>query len=833
MNELQRGIQHSLGNTSMNQLVQDLRYALRTLRKGGGTALIITLSLAIGIGANAAMFSVINALLLRPLGYPDQDRLAVLWQRSPGIGISQDWPSPGEFNDLQTQNKVFDELALAIGRTATLTGLTQPERLQAVRTTSTLLDMLGAKAMIGRSLLPQEDKPGQANSAVLSFALWTRLFGSDRQVVGRSLVIDGRQYTVVGVLEPSFELNHEVLQTIGGLEKAEIFLPLPLSAGMLNDYDDENYNVLARLKPGVSLSQAQASVDIVANYIRESRHRDRTFTVSVVPILEQVVGDVRLTVLVLFGSVFLVLLIASANVANLLLLRAMGRKKEIALRTALGASRHRLIRQLLTESVVFGLLGGAGGLVVASLGLSAIRAFNPGNIPRVDQIGIDGRVLLFTLSVSLLTSLLFGLAPALQALKIDLNDALKSGGRSSQSGGGFDVKRHKLRSLLVAGELGLSLMLLVGASLLIRSFVRLLEVPPGFSPDHVISMRISLTDPQYQDASAKTRFAEDVQGQIKSLPGVNVQGVISALPLTSAAFWGTVSVEGYVPPANEPEIQADVRGISPDYFRVMKIPLIKGRVFTDSDTKDGQPVILVDDKTAQRFWPHENPIGKRIRPDDGPGTPYYSIVGVVGTVKQYGLDSSGRITLYFPYKQRSTTSLYVAARTASDPAALSSAIIRAIHSIDPNIAVYDIATMEERLQHSLARQRFSMTLLGSFAVFALILAAIGVYGVLSYAVTQGTRDIGVRIMLGAQRGSILSLVLQHGLYLTGGGILGGLIGALIMSRVMQSLLFEIGATDTFTFLLVAIFLIFVGLVASYLPARRAIRVDPMVALRSE
>ncbi|MGB7621611.1 MAG: ABC transporter permease [Terriglobia bacterium] len=833
MNEWQRDLLHCIGNTSMSQLVQDLRYALRTLRKGSGTALIITLSLAIGIGANTAMFSVINALLLRPLGYPDQDRLAVLWLRSPGIGIAQDWPSPGQFNDLQTQNKAFDELALAIGRTATLTGLTQPERLQAVRTTSTLLDMLGAKAMIGRSLLPQEDKPGQPNSAVLSYALWTRLFGSDRQVVGRSLVIDGKLHTVVGVLEPSFELNHEVLQTIGGLEKAEIFLPLPLSAGMLNDYDDENYNVLARLKPGVSLSQAQASVDIVANYIRETRHRDRTFTISVVPVLEQVVGNVRLTVLVLFGSVFLVLLIASANVANLLLLRAMGRQKEIALRTALGASRHRLIRQLLTESVVFGLLGGAGGLVVASFGLTAIRAFNPGNIPRVGQIGIDSRVLLFTLSVSLLTSLLFGLAPALQALKIDLNDALKSGGRSSQSGGGFDVKRHKLRSLLVAGELALSLMLLVGAGLLIRSFVRLLEVPPGFSPDHVISMRISLTDPQYQDVSAKTRFAEDVQGKIKSLPGVNVQGVISALPLTSAAFWGTVTVEGYVPPANEPEIQADVRGISPDYFRVMKIPLIKGRVFTDSDTKDGQPVILVDDKTAQRIWPHEDPIGKRIRPDDGPGTPYYTIVGVVGTVKQYGLDSSGRVTLYFPYKQRSTTSLYVVARTAPDPAAMSGALIGAIHSVDPNIAVYDIAAMDERLQHSLARQRFSMALLGSFAAFALVLAAIGFYGVLSDVVTQGTRDIAVRIMLGAQRGNILSLVLQHGFYLTGGGILAGLLGALIMGRVMQSLLFGIGATDAVTLLLVAIFLIVVGLVASYLPARRAIRVDPMVALRSE
>lgn len=418
-------------------------------------------------------------------------------------------------------------------------------------------------------------------------------------------------------------------------------------------------------------------------------------------------------------------------------------------------------------------------------------------------------------------------------LHVDLNATLKSGGRTAQSEGGFDVKRHKLRSLLVMSELALSLVLLVCAGLLIRSFVRLLEVPPGFNPDHVISMRIPLTDPKYKEQLARSRFAEDVLEKMKSLPGVSVPGVISALPLTSAAFWGTVFVEGYVPPANEPEIQADVRGISPDYFRVMKIPLIKGRVFTEGDTKDGQPVILVDEKTVQRFWPREDPIGKRIRPDDGPGAPYYTIVGVVGVVKQYGLDSSGRITLYFPFKQRGTGSLYVVARTASDPAAMSGAIVHAIHSVDPNIAVHDIATMEERVHQSLARQRFSMTLLGSFAGFALILAAIGVYGVLSYVVAQGTRDIGVRVMLGAQRGNILRMVLRHGLYLTGGGIVAGLAGALFMGRVMQSLLFGIRATDTVTFLLVAIFLIFVALMASYLPARRAIQVDPIVALRNE
>jgi predicted permease len=817
----------------METLFQDLRYALRFVLNGRGPALIIVLSLTIGIGATTAMFSVTNTLLLRPLGFPAEDRIAVVWQRSPGIGIAQDWPSPGQFHDIQTQNNVFDAVALAIGRTATLTGLDQPERLQAVRTTSTLLDMLGARAVLGRSLLPQEDTPGQANVAVLSYALWARLFGSDRQIIGRSLTIDGRQYTVAGVLQPSFVLTHEILQTIGGLDRAEIFLPLPLSAELLNDYDAENFNIMARTKPGISMITAQANLDIIADHIRERFHRDRTFALSVVPVLEQVVGRARLTVLMLFGSVVLVLLISSANVANLLLSRAMARQKEMAVRSALGATTRRLVRQLLTESMVLGLLGGAGGLLMASLGLTAIHAFNPGNIPRIDEIGIDGRVLLFTLAVSLLTSALFGLAPVSRVLKTDLNSVLKSGGRSAQSEGGFDVRRHALRSGLVVGELALSMVLLVCAGLLTRSFTRLLNVPPGFSPDHVISMRISLTDPKYQDQAARSRCVEDIQDQVRPLPGVKAAGVISALPLTSAAFWGTVSVEGYVPPANEPEVQADVRGISPDYFQVMRIPLIRGRWFTESDTKDGQPVILVDEKTVQRFWPNGDPIGKRIRPDDGPGTAYYSIVGVVGVVKQYGLDSSERITLYFPFKQRGTGSLYVTARTASDPAAMSSSLVRAIHGVDPNLAVYDIATMEQRLQQSLARQRFSMTLLGSFAGFALLLAAIGVYGVLSHAVAQGARDIGVRIALGAQRIDILRLVLRHGLYLTGAGILGGAAGALIIGRLMQSLLFGIRAADGLTFLWVVAFLACVALAASYLPARRAMRVDPIAAIRDE
>lgn len=818
----------------MRTIWQDLRYGARMLRKNLGLTAVIVLSLAIGIGANTAIFSVTDALLLRPLPYPNQDRLAILWLRSPGIGIPQDWPSPGQYNDLKTQNHVFDEMALVIDQSSTLTGRTQAERIDAITASSTLLDMLGAKPLLGRAFLPEEDTPGKPGAAVLTYGLWKRLFGGDPQVLGKSLTLDATQYTVVGVLRPDFVLNHEVIPTIGGIDKAEIFLPLPLSAKDLNNYGPEDYNIVARLKPGVTVSQAQADVDIIASRIRERFKRDRTFTISVVPMLDQVVGNVRRSVLVLLGAVGLVLLIACANVANLLLARAAGRQKEVAIRTALGAGWTRMVRQLLTESVLLGLLGGAAGLLLALGALYLMRTINPGDIPRVDEIGINGGVLAFTFVISILTGVIFGLVPAFRAVRVDLNSTLKSGGRTSQSGGGLSVSRDKLRGLLAITEIALSLMLLVGAGLLIRSFVRLLGVPPGFNPDHVLSLRLSLTDPKYRkDHAARVQFVDDVSARTKALPGVIEVGATGVLPLTSAVSWGGFSIEGYVPPANQPELQVDQRPATPNYFGTMEIPLIKGRVFSDSDAEKTQPVVLIDQKMADHFWPHGDAIGQHVKPGTDPKTPWLTIVGVVGVVKQYGLDTDTRMVVYYPYKQAPDNAMYFVARSTSDPASLTGAMTQAVHAVDPNIPIFDAATMAERLHRSLARQRFSMTMLGGFAVFALILAAIGVYGVMSYLVTQGARDIAIRIALGAQQRDVLGLVFAQGMAMAGIGIVAGLVGGLSLSRVMASLLYGVPATDLLTFGAVAFLLTLVALAACYIPAMRAMRVDPLVALRYE
>jgi predicted permease len=521
-------------------------------------------------------------------------------------------------------------------------------------------------------------------------------------------------------------------------------------------------------------------------------------------------------VLVLLGSVSLVLLIACANVANLLLARATGRQKEVAIRTALGASWQTLVRQLLTESVLLGLIGGAAGLLIAKWSLYVVRTVNPGNIPRLEVIGIDSRVLAFTFGLSILTGIVFGLAPALRAAKVDLNTALKSGGRSTQGDGGFSASRHRLRSLLVVAELAFSLMLLIGAGLLIRSFVRLQSVSPGFDPGHVISMLIGASGQRFQNLAEK----------ISSAPGVKALGAVTTLPFTSSVGWGSIHVEGFTPQPGQ-ELQVDQRQASSDYFRAMEIPLLKGRFFSVHDTApNAQPVVLIDEKFAQRFWPHEDPVGKHVWNDP---KKQFTVVGVVGMVKQYGLDIDGRMVAYWPFLGGG----YLVARTASDPAAAAGAIAHEIHAFDPTILMYDIRTMQDRMNDSLARQRFSAIMLGAFAVFAMILAAVGVYGVMSYLVTQGTHDIGVRIALGAQRSSIVTLVVRQGMELAIAGIVAGLIGAAALTRVMASLLFGVSATDLVTFSAVPLILAAIAFVATYMPGRRATRVDPMVALREE
>jgi predicted permease len=813
----------------MHHWLQDFRYAIRMLRKNAVLTVVIVASLAIGIGANTAIFSVVDALLLRPLPYPHPDRLAAVWLHSPAIGILRDWPSPGQYIDIQNQNHSFEQMAIAQSRTVTLTGRDQPQRVDVLRTQSTLLTMLGAKAMLGRTLLAEEDRPGKPPVAILSNGAWQRLFNSDPAIIGRSITLDGNPYAVAGVLPRRFLLNAEVMPSEGPMDKVEIFLPLPLGADAAQRRGDENYNILVRLRPGVSLSQAQADIDIIASRIRQKDKRDASFGMDVVGLQEQVVGDVRRALLVLLGSVALVLLIACANVANLLLARAAGREKEVAIRTALGAGWKRLARQLLTESILLGLLGGAAGLLVAQLGLFVLRAIHPGNIPRLDAIGINGTVLAFTFGLSLATGILFGLAPALRAIKVDLNSSLKAGGRSGQSHGGLHLKRHHLRGLLVVSELAFSLILLIGAGLLIRSFVRLQSVPPGFTTDHVLTMQVAADDPKYRQEKALASFWREIESRIAHLPGVVAEGAVSALPLTGSVGWGGIHVEGYTPPPGQ-ELQVDQRTASVDYFRAMQIPLVAGRFFFQQDTVDMPQSVIIDQKFAQRFWPHNDAIGKHLWFD--PKKPI-TIVGVVGVVKQYGLETDGKIANYFPLQQDPDRGMFLAVRSSSDDPGLSTAIVREVHAVDPAVVVYGFRTMQDRLYDSLARRRFSSTMLGAFAAFALLLAAVGLYGVMSYLVTQSTHDIGILLALGARPENIIGLVVRQGMQLTLIGLLAGLIGAAALTRVIASLLFGVSTTDVATFLAVPALLAVVAFAATVIPALRATSVDPLVALREE
>ncbi len=818
------------GTKFLEDLIQDLRYGFRMLTRNPRLTSMIVVSLAIGIGANTAIFSLTNTLLLKPLPYPNADRLAILWLRSPGIGIPQDWPSPGQYHDIETQNHVFDETAIAFGRDYILTGLPRAMKVDGISASSSLLPMLGVKPLLGRIFLPEEDKPGRAQTVVLTYALWEQTFGGDPAIVGQSITIDGKAHTVVGVLPREFRLNHEVVPTVGGIDKPDIFLPLPLDAKDQQDYGSENFNILARLKPGVTMQQAQADIGIIAARIREERHRDPSFTISVVPLIEQVVGNVRTAVLILFGAVALVLLIACTNVANLLLSRATVRQKEIAMRAALGAGRSRVVLQLLTENVLLSLLGGVVGLVLAAGCLFAVRQMHPGNIPRLDELRIDFGVLAFTLAISVFTGIAFGLAPAFRASRIDLNLTLKAGGRASR-GGGLNVRRDKLRGALAIGELAVSLTLLTGAGLLVRSFVRLLNVPPGFNPQHVISMQVASYGPKYENDVERIQFYQELDQRVRSLPTVTEEGAISTLPLTPAVGWGGMQVEGYVPPPNQPELQVDQRTATPGYFTAMSIPLTSGRLFSDNDTDKTQQVVLVDQKMADRFWPNGDAVGKRIRHNEK--SPWLSIAGVVGVVKQYGLDTDTRMVVYYPRSQHPGGSMFFVARTTGDPSAIADAIVQQVRAIDPDVPVYDIATMQQRVHESVARQRFAMTMLGVFAGFAMILAAVGVYGVMSFLVTQGTSEIAIRMALGAQRKSILSLVFQQGMGMALIGIALGLLGAFSLTRLMGALLFGISATDPLTFVGVVVLLTLVALSACYFPARRAMSMDPMAALREE
>lgn len=827
----------------MTDLQQDIRYALRTFRRTPGLTFVIVLSLAIGIGATTAIFSVVNALLLKPLPYPDPDRLAVLWLRSPGINIPQDWPSPGQYVDLKNENRSFSELSISQGRAGTLIGrggeapFPEPQRVEVLKTSSNLFHMLGAKAARGRLLLPDEDSPGKAPVVVLSDRFWKRALNGDPNIVGKTIVLNGfstatdtiTQFQVVGVLNPDFLLNAEIMPTVASIQQMDLFLPLPLGADAESRRGDENYNIMARLKPGVTMAQAHTDVAAIAARIREKDKRDKSFTIDVVPLVQSVVGNVRLALLVVMGSVSLVLLIACTNVAGLLLTRATARQKEVAVRIALGAGWQRLVRQLLTETTLLGLMGGAAGLVVAFVALRAVRAINPGNIPLIDTIHLDGNVLAFTFAVSLVAGILFGLAPALRAARVDLNSVLKAGGRNTQGDGGLGFSRRRLRSPLVVGEVAISLVLLVGAGLLIRSFVRLQNVSPGFDPSGVISMRLGASARQFPNRNAAVAYYATFGEQLASVPGVKERGAVSALPFTSSVGWGGINVEGWTPEPGQ-ELQVDQRGATTRYFSTMRIPLVAGRYFDDADlSENANRVVIIDKKFAQRFWPHGNAIGKHVWFGPDPTKNNFTIVGVVGSVKQYGLDVDGRIVVYLP----SPNAGYEVARTSGDPATVAGAIVRKIHELDPSVTVFDVRTMADRMSDSMARQRFSTTMLGAFAGFAFLLAVIGIYGVISNLVAQGSHDIGVRMALGAERRGILLMVLRQGMELTVVGAVAGLFAAALLTRVMASLLFGVSTTDIVTFSIVPIVLIATAALATCIPALRATRVDPTVALRAD
>ncbi|MEP7343117.1 MAG: ABC transporter permease [Acidobacteriota bacterium] len=815
----------------MENLTKDIRYGFRMLMKQPGFTLIAVITLALGIGANTAIFSIVNGLLLRPLPYRSADRLAIIWTHSPGANVAQDWPSPGQFSALKSDNTVFEQLALAQGSNVILTGTGEPERLGVVRVSSGVFSLLGAQTAQGRVFLPEEDAPGKPLTAILSHGFWQRRFGGDAKALGQSLTLNGASYTIVGVMPPDFSLGYEVMPTVGAVSQAEVLLPLPLSPERMANHGDENYNVLARLKPGATVAQAQTELNLAVHRLEQQAPDryppSRRFSFSIRPLLEQVVGDVRLALYILLGAVGCVLLIACANVANLLLARAAVREKEMAIRTAIGAQRWRVVRQLLTESVLLSVVGGALGLLLAVWGLALLRWINPGNIPRLAAIGIDGRVLAFTSAAAVLTGILFGMAPALRVSRVNLSETLKDGGRSLVGSG-----NHRLRNLLVVTEIALSLVLLIGAGLLIRSFFRVQQVEPGFVPQNVLSMRVAVVGPAYKEDPSRVNFYQQLWERIRRLPGVESAGGVSILPLAGGIGWGGITIEGYDPSSVQSAIQADQRIASVGYFETMKIPLLRGRFFNEHDTKDSVQVTIIDENMARTYWPNSDPIGKRLR-RGGDKAPWLTIVGVVASVKQYALDTDSRVALYSPHLQAPSGVMYAVVRTTGDPASIVAAVTREVRAMEPNAPIFDVKTMQQWLSESLARRRFAMLMLGLFAVVAMLLAGIGIYGVMSYTVAQRTREIGIRVALGAQTRDVLRLVIRQGMTLTGIGVGIGLVVAIAATRLMASLLFGVRATDPITFAAIALLLAIVAFAACYLPARRATKVDPMIALRYE
>ena len=819
---------------NMGILLQDVRYGLRMLRKKPTFTVVAVLTLALGVGANTAIFSIVNAVLLRSLPYRNPDRLVRITFNNPGVGLRDVPFSIPELDDLRTRAGVFDDVSVVFGASANLTGAKQPERLELLVTNPNYFSMLGTTPQIGRLFGPQDFALGFAPAVVISDGLWRRSYGADPNVLGRSLRLDNDPYTIVGVLPPGFRhpgptiaRDVEVWGTAG--YSADPFPPPTRATRFLP-------GAIGRLKPGLTLEQAQAQLNAMAIQLRHDFPTDyppqAQWTVGIQPLQESLVGNVRPMLLVLMGAVILIVFIVSLNIANLLLARASGRQQEMAVRLALGASRGRMVRQMLTESMLLSIIGGFAGVATAVGALGFILRFVPSNIPRLSEVRIDWVVLGFALLIAILTGVVFGLAPAIHSARSALSSAIREGGRGS----GYSTKTGRLRDVLIVSELAFAVVLMVGAGLLLRTLGGLLRENPGFNPTQVVAANIWLpvpNDPKvdpYLGFARQTPFKRELLRRMNAIPGVDLSAITSALPAATQTNSAALSIEDR-PVESSQDLRAEMIRVSPDYFRVMQTPLVRGRFFIEGDEDGKQPVAIIDEATARRYWPDHDPLGRRLRFGQNPAQPWMTIVGVVKDIKQDGLDINGVPHIYVSIYQNQDRVLSVVLRSSLTATLLEPQIRHEIRSIDSGLPVFDVSSMNDVLDGSLASRRFSADLVGGFAGLALLLASIGIYGLLAYMVGQRSREIGLRLALGARRADILKLILQKGVVLAAVGVTAGVVFSASTASMMATLLYGVRPHDPAVFLLVPLLLLAVAFLASYIPARRATKVDPMIALR--
>lgn len=807
----------------MNQLIQDLRYGIRSYLKRPGFVVIAVATLALGIGASTVIFTVVDAALLRGLPYREPDRLYHLWEKTPKGEFSKREFSYPDYQDYQ-KNNVFEGLAAYTGGGAILSGSGDPENIGAPRASANFFNVLGVEPLIGRGFQEGDDKPGGPRVAVLSYGLWQRRFGGDSGILGKGITLNGQSYTIVGVLPSTFQF---------ALRNADLWTPFQPTEAQLTRRFLHSSNLIGRLLPGVSPEQAQSEINVIAGRIEQQFNDSHAGTTAlIVPLQEEIVGTVRPILMVLLGAVAFVLLIACANVASLLLTRSIARQKEVAIRSALGASRWRVVRQLLTESLALSLLGGALGVLIAYWGVPALVSTLPARqlnaMPFLKSLNIDLSILGFSLGLSLLTGLVFGILPALQTSRLDLNGVLKEGGRQTSGGTG-----QRLRSALVIGELALAVVLLVGAGLMMKSLLRLLQTDVGFNTENLLTMRIALQPPKYTEASQVVNFYNQLQDRVRTLPGVTGAGQVDILPLNGGNTT-RFNVDGDPIPPPGKETEANIRVINETYFQTIGVPLLAGRLFTDRDQNGAPPVVIIGKTIADRLFAGRDPIGKRLRYPSLQVDPV-TIVGVVGDVKITGLDEEVRPVLYYPFRQAGDFSSSLVVRTNTDAASLANTVRGEVRNLDPDAAIINVNTMETLISQTQASfiRRFPALLIGIFAGVALLLASIGIYGVVSYSVSQQIHYIGIRMALGAGPRDILRMVLKQGLVLAFAGLAIGIVAALALMRLLTTLLYQVKTTDITVFGIVTGTLFVVALLACYLPARRATKVDPLIALRYE